>query len=113
MASYGPAAVIPEATIKAYLDSQPFDTSKALEQINTQYWVASFLDGTEAWANFRRSGFPALAKNPYPGSEVQGDFIRRLPYPDSEIVVNSGSLNEAITRQGPNNLDTRVWWDKK
>ena len=113
MASYGPAAVIPEATIKAYLDSQPFDTSKALEQINTQYWVASFLDGTEAWANFRRSGFPALTKNPYPGSEVQGDFIRRLPYPDSEIVVNSGSLNEAITRQGPNNLDTRVWWDKK
>ena len=112
MASYGTAAVIPEATIKAYLDSQPFVASRALEQINTQYWVASFLDGTEAWANFRRSGFPALKKNPYPGSEVRGDFIRRLIYPDTEIVVNSANLNEAITRQGPNTLDTRVWWDK-
>ena len=93
---------VPEATIKAYLDAHPLDAGKALEQINTQYWVASFLDGNEAWANFRRSGFPALKKNPYPGSEIKGDFIRRLPYPDSEIVVNSGKLNEAITRQGPN-----------
>ena len=111
MAFYG--VTLPEAMIKAYLDSQAFVTSKALDQINTQYWVASFLDGSEAWANFRRSGFPALSKNPYPGSEVKGDFIRRLPYPDSEIVVNSGNLNEAIKRQGPNDLDTRVWWDKK
>ena len=113
MAAYGPAATIPEAGIKAYLDSQPFVASRGLEQINTQYWVASFLDGTEAWGNFRRSGFPALKKNPYPGSEVKGDFIRRLIYPDSEIVVNSGNLNEAIKRQGPNTLDTRVWWDKQ
>lgn len=110
MAFYG--VTLPEATIKTYIDSQPLVAAKALEQINTQYWVASFLDGTEAFANFRRSGFPALTKNPYPGSEVKGDFIRRMPYPDSEIVVNSGSLNEAIKRQGPNTLDTRVWWDK-
>ena len=111
MAFYG--AAIPEASIKAYLDTQSLVAGKELELINTQYWVASFLDGNEAFANFRRSGFPALTKNPYPGSEVKGDFIRRMPYPDSEIVVNSAKLNEAITRQGPNTLDTRVWWDKK
>lgn len=111
MSFYG--VTLPEATTKAYIDSQAFNASKSLEQINTQYWVASFLDGNEAWANFRRSGFPALTKNPYPGSEVKGDFIRRLPYPDSEIVANSGNLNEAIKRQGANDLDTRVWWDKK
>ncbi|GAB4018514.1 SusD/RagB family nutrient-binding outer membrane lipoprotein [Spirosoma koreense] len=111
MASYG--ATIPETSIKAYLDAHPLTAGKELDLINTQYWVASFLDGTEAWANFRRSGYPTLKKNPYPGSEVKGDFIRRMPYPDSEIVVNSGSLNEAIARQGPNTLDTRVWWDKK
>ncbi|SOD92996.1 SusD/RagB family nutrient-binding outer membrane lipoprotein [Spirosoma fluviale] len=111
MASYG--SPVPEADIKVYLDTHPLDAAKALELINTQYWVATFLDGNESFANFRRSGFPALKKNPYPGSEVKGDFIRRMPYPDSEIVVNSANLNEAITRQGPNTLDTRVWWDKK
>lgn len=112
MALYDASATIKEADIQAYLASHTFDPAKALEQINTQYWVATFLDGNESWANFRRSGFPALQKNPYPGSEIKGDFIRRLPYPDSEIVVNSGNLNEAITRQGANNLDTRMWWDK-
>ena len=103
---------ITEADIKSYLDTHSFEAGKALDQINTQYWVATFLDGSEAWANFRRSGFPTLKKNPYPGSEVKGDFIRRLPYPDSEITVNSAQLNEAIKRQGPNTLDTHVWWDK-
>ncbi len=114
MALYDAKAAISEEAIVAYLTSQKFDTSKALEQINTQYWVATFLDGTESFANFRRSGFPKLAKNPYPGSELQTeDFIRRMPYPDSEIVVNLQNLNDAISRQGPNTLETRVWWDKK
>ena len=113
MAAYGSNAAIPEASIKTYLDAHPLDSGKELEEINTQYWVAAFLDGSEAWANFRRSGFPALKKNPYPGSEIKGDFIRRLPYPDSELIVNVANVNEAISRQGPNDLDTRVWWDKK
>ena len=113
MAAFGASATIPEASIKSYLDAHPLDAGKELEEINTQYWVAAFLDGSEAWANFRRSGFPALKKNPYPGSEIKGDFIRRLPYPDSELTVNVGNVNEAISRQGPNDLDTRVWWDKK
>lgn len=116
-ALYGkPNAIIPEAQIKAYIDAHPLqvvNTAKALEQINTQYWVASFLNGSEAFANFRRSGYPALKPNPFPGKEIAGDFIRRLPYPDSEIVINQANVNEAIQRQGPNNMDTRVWWDKQ
>lgn len=114
MALFDPTAIIPEASITAFLKAHPLDNGKALEQINTQYWVSSFLNGPELFANFRRSGFPALAKNPYPGSELKGeDFIRRMPYPDSEIIVNLGNMNEAVTRQGANNLETRVWWDKK
>ncbi|WP_353719751.1 SusD/RagB family nutrient-binding outer membrane lipoprotein [Dyadobacter sp. 676] len=113
MALYDPGAAIREDAIQAYLKAHPLDDAKALEQINTQYWVATFLDGNESWANFRRSGFPALKKNPYPGSEIKEDFIRRMPYPDSEIVVNLQNVNEANARQGPNDLNTRVWWDKK
>ena len=113
MAQYDASAAIKEDAIQTYLKANPLDPSKALEQINTQYWVAAFLDGNEAFANFRRSDFPVLKKNPYPGSEIKGDFIRRMPYPDSEIVINLGNLNEANGRQGPNDLDTRVWWDKK
>ena len=114
MADYDEKARISEENIETYLASQAFDAAKGYEQINTQYWVSTFLDGNESFANFRRSGFPALEENPYPGSELKTEtFIRRLPYPDGEIVVNSANMNEAISRQGPNTIETRIWWDTK
>jgi hypothetical protein len=112
MADYGTAAAISEPDIATYTAAHPLDLSKALEQINTQYWVASFMNGSETWANFRRSGFPALTKTPYPGSEITGNFIRRMPYPDGETIVNKANLDAAVAVQGPNDLNTPVWWDK-
>lgn len=112
LAAYDPAAAVSGPAIQTYLDANPLDDTKALEQINTQYWVASFLNGPEAWANFRRSGFPALTPNPYPGKSITGQFIRRLTYPNSEISVNSVNIKAAIAKQGADNLDTKVWWDK-
>jgi hypothetical protein len=112
LATYDAGSAVPASAIGEYLAANPLDPSRALEQINTQYWVASFLNGPEAWANFRRSGFPALAPNPYPGKTISGPFIRRLTYPNSEISVNPENLKAAVAAQGPDNLDTRVWWDK-
>jgi hypothetical protein len=112
MAEYDASAAISEPAIQTYLSANTLNISTAYEQINTQYWVASFMNGPELFANFRRSGYPALTKNPYPGSEITGDFIRRMPYPDSEIITNSTNLNAAIAVQGKNDLNTRVWWDK-
>lgn len=83
-----------------------------LREINYEYWIASLLNGPEAFANFRRSGFPVLTPNPYPGSEVPGAFINRLTYPNSEISVNSTNVQAAIASQGPDNLATKVWWAK-
>ena len=112
LASYDANAAVAPAAITAYLTENPFKTSTALEQINTQYWIASFLNGPEAFANFRRSGFPVLTPNPFPGKAIKGTFIRRLTYPNSEISVNSVNVKEAIGRQGADDLDTKVWWDK-
>ncbi len=112
MGEYDPNSAVPTSAIKPYLDANPYVAAKGLELINTQYWLASFLNGPEAFANFRRSGFPVLKPNPYPGKEIKGDFMRRLSYPDSEISVNSGNRQEAVARQGADTPDTRVWWDK-
>lgn len=112
LVAYGDNVAVPAAAIDTYLAANPFDGSKALEQINTQYWIAAFLNGPEAFANFRRSGFPKLTPNPFPGKDISGDFIHRLTYPNSEISVNSANVQEAISRMGADNLDTRVWWDK-
>ena len=111
LAAYGADTAVPEEDIAAYLAAHPLEAGRELEQINTQYWVATFMNGPETFANFRRSGYPDLAPNPYPGSEIDGDFIRRLTYPDAEDAVNSANVQEAVARQGPDLLDTRVWWD--
>ena len=113
-ASYGATSTISEAAINAYLLANPLTPGKELEEINTQYWVSSFLVGPESWANFRRSGFPVLKPNSFPGSDLKTEpFIRRLTYVDAELNVNKANVQKAIERQGANTMDTRIWWDKK
>ncbi len=113
LAAYDAGSAVPAAAIDAYLTANPFAADKALEQINVQYWIASFLNGPEVFANFRRSGFPVLTPNPFPGKDIKGDFIRRLTYPNAEISVNGANVQAAVASMGPDNLDTRVWWDRQ
>jgi hypothetical protein len=103
---------VSSSAIDAYLAANPYSSATAMEQINTQYWISCFLNGSEAFANFRRTGFPKLAPNPYPGKGIKGDFINRLTYPNSEISVNSVNVKAAIANQGADDLDTKVWWHK-
>jgi len=116
MAAYDPGCAITATARDTYIAANPLPAGDELEQINIQYWIASFLNGPEAFANFRRSGFPALTPNPYgqPSNPdvPNGTFIRRLTYPTSELSVNTKNVNAAIARQGADKLSTRIWWDK-
>ena len=105
-------SVVSSSAVDAYLAANPFNSTTALEQINTQYWISCFLNGPEAFANFRRTGFPKLTPNPFSGKAIKGDFINRLTYPNSEISVNSVNVKAAIANQGADDLDTKVWWHK-
>ncbi|MEZ4809334.1 MAG: SusD/RagB family nutrient-binding outer membrane lipoprotein [Allomuricauda sp.] len=108
---YGPGGVIDSADIDTYLTNNPYDAGNALEQINTQYWAATFLNEYEAFSNWRRSGFPVLVPVNYPGNETNGTIPRRLTYSESEQSNNPDNYAEAVSRQGPDVLTTRVWWD--
>ena len=114
MAQYDPSATIAPADQDAYLIANPFNPANALEQINTQYWISCFLNGQEAWSNFRRSGFPTLEPNTFPGADpvIAGDFIHRLQIQSSERAVNTANYQAAVSRQGPDNFATRIFWDK-
>ena len=116
LAQFNTAATVPAAAIDAYIAAHPLNVSTtvaSLKQINEEYWVGSFPNATEAWANFRRSGYPALAPNPYPGSQIPGKFITRHKYPDRERITNRDNLEQAESRLGGNGMDLRVWWDKQ
>ncbi len=95
MVSYDPACAIAAADRDTYTAARlALLAGNELKEINYEYWIASLLNGQEAWANFRRSGYPALAVNPFPGRTV--DFITRLPYPPNEYVVNNENVQICI-----------------
>lgn len=108
-------ATIPAASITAYLAAHPFAASgmaAQMEQIHTQYWAATFLNSYEAYANWRRTGYPALKPTNYAGNATGGVIPRRLRYPASETSKNAVNYRAAVAIQGPDDFLTRVWWDK-
>jgi hypothetical protein len=92
-----------------------YSPGRALEQIITQKWLANINQGFEAYADYRRTGYPEL--NPIPNtdglSETGGAMVPlRLRYPAEEQALNSENYLEAVQQQGPDLPTTPVWWDK-
>jgi hypothetical protein len=98
---------IPASEIDAYVAAHPLDPANALEQINNEYWVASYMAPHESWSNFRRSGYPAIEPNPLRGDLSTEEFFRRLLYPEDELNLNPFYAEGTL----PDVMDTRVWWD--
>ena len=110
--TYGGAA----STAKIKWDgSNDFETN--LEQIITQKWIAMYPLGNEAWAEFRRTGYPKLMPvvlNKSGGTVNTEKMIRRLPYPDTEYTENAENIFNAIQMLGgPDTGGTNLWWDVK
>ncbi len=107
------------AAAQKYLEVNPYNASKALEQINTQYYINSFGDEYEVFSNWRRSGYPVLIPNAQAAKDGQcatngGSIPRRFRYPTSESQVNTANYDAASARMtGGDRMDSRVWWDKQ
>lgn len=88
---------------------------RKLERILTQKWIAIYPDGSEAWAEQRRTGYPVIFKNIL--NDSQGTIsteamIRRVPIPAK---YRNNTLNYAQAVQllgGADNGGTKLWWDK-
>jgi hypothetical protein len=115
---YGAGGNISTAQINSYLANNPFKTAgtfnERLEQISVQRWILGYLDQIEMFANWRRTGYPALIPTNYPGNITGGRIPRRFIVPDSEDQLNTVNFQAAKARQsGANTLLSRVWWDKE
>jgi hypothetical protein len=114
MTTYGaPAAA--QDDIDDFVVANPLAADEELEQINTQLWINFALNGQEAYANWRRSGYPAIVyPNRDPGvNQSNGEIPRRMQYPVNEYLLNEVSVNDAVSRM-PDSKDLwtgRVWWD--
>jgi hypothetical protein len=115
---YGSGGAISSDKVTTYLKYNPFLTAgtfnQKLEQISTQRWVLGYLDQIENFANWRRTGYPALIPTNYPGNITGGRIPRRYIVPESEETLNRENFLAAKARQsGDNTLLSRVWWDKE
>jgi hypothetical protein len=111
-------ATISAATADAYATAHPLDVStlsNSLKMINEQYWVTtgSLMNFTEAWNNWKRSGYPELTPVNYTGNFSTGLIPRRQPYPTSEATTNAANYKLAVNGlTGGDNWVARTWWDK-
>ena len=106
------------------------------EKVALQKYIDLYLNGTEAWTELRRTGYPEQLVRPgeksfrfildasdpskgyrditfEPLSEVKGDIIARIKYPTNESTLNGANWSEAVSRltDGTNNLYSKMFWD--
>lgn len=83
--------------------------STGLQQIYTQKWIAMFDQGIQAAFEWRRTNVPVLT--PAVAGMNGGKIPVRAFYPSDEYGRNPTNVAAAVTRQGADDMNTRVWWD--
>ncbi|MDR0537946.1 MAG: SusD/RagB family nutrient-binding outer membrane lipoprotein [Tannerellaceae bacterium] len=98
------------------------------EAVSLQKYIDLFNNGTEAWTEYRRTGFPLQLLKPneisfveesgneirfIPLSETKGDILARVKYPTNESTLNAPNWDEALSRleDKTNNYYSKMFWD--
>lgn len=86
--------------------------SGANRVIGEEKWIALFMNGFDAWSEWRRTGYPSLLPAP---SAVNGGVIpRRIRYPQEEINFNNANYSQAVKNLLPaeDKNTSKIWWDQ-
>lgn len=86
------------------------DATAKLNKIGYQKWISLFFQGMEAWYDWRRTGIPALT----PGASNQNNnqIPVRFRYPVIEQSLNAEGYKGAVSRQGADDLNSKMWYLK-
>ncbi len=113
------------AVVDAYVDA--VNNTVNAETVATQKYIHLYLQGTEAWAEYRRTGYPNTLLKPgektYRSvdgdlvfttlSETKNDLPARVKYPTNESTLNATGFTAAIAKltDGTNNYYSKMYWD--
>ena len=107
--------------IDSFLARNPLSDNPK-EAINTQAWILHLMNPSEAWANMRRSDYPAVLDRSRLGTFPGDGFVyddpdlsmpTRLRYPELEGQYNGINYHAAIERMGgTDDWHKSLWWDK-
>lgn len=106
-------ATVPQTYVDQVLSFNGLSTDQRLEKIQTQKWIHLFGRNFEAFAEWRRTGYPVLTPGPMQGS-TNGRIPRRAIYSSEEAQLNEANYKAAVERMSNgDSFLSKVWWDKK
>lgn len=114
MRSWEEWGVYSAAAFNTYMAKPAVDLAggSQLSKIQTQQWLAFYPNGTQGWANWRRTNVPALT--PAPGAGLP--IIRRIPYGPNDYNFNLANVTVAAAQYTvagePDSQDAKIWWDQ-
>lgn len=116
---------ISNAEIETYVNAVSQNINE--EAYAIQKYLDLFTNGTEAWVEIRRTGYPEQIVRPgensgvlkgtiykfEPLSDTKGDIISRVKYPTDESTLNGAFWEEAVSnlQDKTNNYYTKMFWD--
>ncbi len=107
-----------DADIEAFFASGSPLTVVSAENVAIQRWMNDYTDGFEAWAVVRKTGFPTELSqgvndiNIFGYGDINGDYPTRMKYGNAAYNQNGANLGDAIARQGPDEMNTKLWFAK-
>ena len=106
-------STLPTSYEQGILSFNNLSDSEKMEKIGTQKWIHLFGRNMEAFAEWRRTGYPQLTPGPNPGS-TNGQIPRRGIYSSEEAELNQTNYKEAVSRMSNgDSFLSKVWWDKR
>jgi len=96
---------VDSADAAAYIAAHPYT---GIADIAYEKWVALYLNGPEAWAEWRRLDAPFLPPSIY--AAVQ-QIPTRDAYDPSVEANNAANYAAVVAAQGPDDIYTKLWWD--
>ncbi len=119
---------VAEDKITAFLETLP---AASQENVLTQKYVALFMQPAEAWAEYRRTGYPHTLLLPGQTAELNiplasgattyvftplisglTDLPTRIFYPTNVQTLNTANYQAASTAIGGDKMNTKLIWDK-
>lgn len=93
------------------------------EIILTQKYMHLLTQSAEAWAEYRRTGYPKSLVKPgektykeiefTPTNDTKGEIVGRLLYDSNEYKLNNENVTTAASSIGGDSYATQLWWAKK
>jgi len=104
---------VPQSFIDAQFSFNGLTSEQKLEKIMTQKWILFFGRSFDAFAEWRRTGYPKLVPGHNLGS-TNGQIPRRSGYPSNEVLLNHDNYMSTVGKMSNgDSFVSKVWWDKK